>query len=69
MIDEKGVRLLYDERSTRPEELSTMITCFNEGTRADATVGLARSSMRCFSSGVLSRGSFRGKLDSALMIR
>ena len=35
MIDENGVRLLYADKSTRPEELSTRMTCLSEGTRAD----------------------------------
>lgn len=39
------------------------------GIKADSSLGLWRSWMRCWRRGMLLRGSFRGRLDSALMMR
>jgi hypothetical protein len=69
MIDENGVRHLYADKSTRTDELSTRMICLSEGTRADCTWISERFGMRCSRRGILLRGSLRGRLDSALMIR
>jgi hypothetical protein len=68
-IDENGVKLLYEVTSTRPAELSRRMICFRVGTRLELSFELQRSPTRCWSSGILLRGSLRGRLDSVLIIR
>lgn len=55
--------------SVRLEELSIIIICFKEGTESDSNFELKRSGTSCLSKGILLRGSFRGRLDSVLMMR
>jgi len=64
-----GVRHLKSEVLTRPEELSTKIMFWREGIIDDSSFGLVRSWIMCWRRGMLLRGSFRGRLDSALMIK
>ena len=67
--DVYGVRDLYWDASTRPEELSMYMMRLRVGISADCRLGLCRSWMRCWRRGMLLRGSLRGRLDSALIIR
>lgn len=64
-----GVRHLYSAVSTRPEELSTNIIFCRLGIRADCSLVDVRSWAICCRRGMLLRGSFRGRLDSALIIK
>lgn len=69
VIEVYGIRHLYGEASTRPEELSTYMIFRKLGIRADSSLGMVRSWAICWRRGMLLRGSFRGRLDSALIIK
>lgn len=69
VMEAYGVRLLYSEASTRPDELSMYMIFRKLGMSADSSLGMVRSWTICWRRGMLLRGSFRGRLDSALMIR
>lgn len=64
-----GVRHWYSEASTRPEEFSTNMIFRRLGIRTDCSLEDVRSWAICCRRGMLLRGSFRGRLDSALIIK
>lgn len=68
-MEEKGVRLLYEDISTRPEELLTRMTFSRDGINEDWSFELVRSSSICSRRFMLLRGSLRGRFDSALIMR
>lgn len=60
---------LKSEVPTRPDELSTTVMHFSEGTNSDRSCEAWGSCIRCCRRGTLLRGSFRGRFDSMLMMR